>query len=62
MTNAVNNKRVFLVTPHVPSGYLDILGRRDDVRLDMLDNGSMIRAGKIRARGRACLPDQFDPR
>jgi D-3-phosphoglycerate dehydrogenase / 2-oxoglutarate reductase len=46
MTNAVNNKRVFLVTPHVPSGYLDILGRRDDVRLDMLDNGSMTEPAK----------------
>jgi D-3-phosphoglycerate dehydrogenase len=38
MNNAVNNKRVFLVVPHVPSGYLDILGKRDDVRLDKLDN------------------------
>jgi D-3-phosphoglycerate dehydrogenase len=46
MTNAVNNKRVFLVTPHVPSGYLDILGRRDDVRLDTLDNGSMTEPAK----------------
>jgi hypothetical protein len=26
MSNSVNNKRVFLVTPHVPNGYLDILG------------------------------------
>ena len=34
MNNAVNNKRVFLVTPHVPIGYLDIVGRRGDVRLD----------------------------
>ncbi|MGN6748903.1 MAG: hydroxyacid dehydrogenase [Xanthobacteraceae bacterium] len=41
MTNAVNNKRVFLVVPHVPNGYLDILGRRDDVRLDKLDNGGL---------------------
>jgi D-3-phosphoglycerate dehydrogenase / 2-oxoglutarate reductase len=46
MTNAVNNKRVFLVTPHVPSGYLDILGRRDDVRLDTLDNGSLTEPAK----------------
>ena len=46
MTNAVNNKRVFLVTPHVPSGYLDSLGRRDDVRLDTLDNGSMTEPAK----------------
>ncbi len=35
---SVNSKRVFLVVPHVPSGYLDILGKRDDVRLDKLDN------------------------
>jgi D-3-phosphoglycerate dehydrogenase / 2-oxoglutarate reductase len=41
MTNAVNNKRVFLVVPHVPNGYLDILGKRDDVRLDKLDNGGL---------------------
>jgi D-3-phosphoglycerate dehydrogenase / 2-oxoglutarate reductase len=39
--NAVNNKRVFLVVPHVPNGYLDIVGKRDDVRLDKLDNGSL---------------------
>jgi D-3-phosphoglycerate dehydrogenase len=46
MINAVNNKRVFLVTPHVPNGYLDILGRRDDVRLDKLDNGSLTEPAK----------------
>ena len=40
MNNAVNNKRVFLVVPHVPIGYLDIVGRRDDVRLDRLANGN----------------------
>ena len=38
MNNPVNNKRVFLVVPHVPAGYLDIVGRRDDVRLDKLEN------------------------
>jgi len=38
MNNAVNNKRVFLVVPHVPNGYLDIVAKRDDVRLDKLDN------------------------
>ncbi len=38
--NAVNSKRVFLVVPHVPNGYLDILGKRDGVRLDKLDNGA----------------------
>ena len=41
MTNNVNNKRVFLVVPHVPNGYLDIVGKRDDVRLDKLDNGGL---------------------
>jgi D-3-phosphoglycerate dehydrogenase / 2-oxoglutarate reductase len=41
MNNAVNNKRVFLVKPHVPAGYFDIVGKRDDVRLDTLDNGNM---------------------
>jgi len=46
MTNTVNNKRVFLVTPHVPNGYLDILGKRGDVRLDTLDNGSLTEPAK----------------
>ena len=40
VNNAVNNKRVFLVVPHVPAGYLDIVGQRDDVRLDKLENGN----------------------
>lgn len=40
MNNAVNNKRVFLVVPHVPAGYLDIVGKRDDLRLDTLENGN----------------------
>jgi D-3-phosphoglycerate dehydrogenase / 2-oxoglutarate reductase len=38
MANVVNNKRMFLVVPHVPVGYLDIVARRDDVRLDKLEN------------------------
>jgi len=46
MNNAVNNKRVFLVVPHVPAGYLDIVGRRDDVRLDKLENGNPSTAAK----------------
>jgi D-3-phosphoglycerate dehydrogenase len=46
MNNAVNNKRVFLVTPHVPIGYLDIVGRRGDVRFDQLENGSPTAAAK----------------
>ena len=36
--NGVNSKRVFLVNPHVPAGYLDIVGRREDVRLDRLEH------------------------
>ncbi|MGA7232037.1 MAG: 3-phosphoglycerate dehydrogenase, partial [Xanthobacteraceae bacterium] len=40
MSNAANNKRVFLVAPHVPAGYLDIVGKRDDLRLDTLENGN----------------------
>ena len=40
MNNVVNNKRVFLVMPHAPVGYVDILGRRDDVRLDKLEHES----------------------
>src|SRR6201981_1677057 len=40
MANVVNNKRMFLVVPHVPVGYLDIVARRDDVRLDKLENGN----------------------
>ena len=46
MNNAVNNKRVFLVVPHVPIGYLDIVGRRDDVRFDRLENGNPTEAAK----------------
>jgi D-3-phosphoglycerate dehydrogenase / 2-oxoglutarate reductase len=34
----VNSKRVFLAKPHVPVGYLDILGKRDDIRLDRLEH------------------------
>ena len=32
--SGVNSKRVFVVKPHVPAGFLDILGKREDVRLD----------------------------
>jgi D-3-phosphoglycerate dehydrogenase / 2-oxoglutarate reductase len=38
--NSVNSKRVFLVKPHVPAGYLDIVGKREDVRLDRLEHDS----------------------
>jgi len=38
MSSVVNNKRVFLVSPHLPVGFVDILGKRDDVRLDKLEN------------------------
>ena len=36
--NSVNSKRLFLVKPHVPAGYLDIVGEREDVRLDRLEH------------------------
>jgi D-3-phosphoglycerate dehydrogenase / 2-oxoglutarate reductase len=38
--SSVNSKRVFFVKPHVPAGYLDILGKREDVRLDRLEHDS----------------------
>jgi len=38
MDTVVNNKRVFWVSPHRPVGFVEILGKRDDVRLDMLEN------------------------
>src|SRR6201987_954181 len=54
MKNAVNNKRVFLIAPHVPMGYLDIVGRRDDVRLDKLENDHPSAPGKsVRAPAHA---------
>ena len=40
MNSAVNNKRVFVVAPHVPVNFVDILGKRDDVRLDVLEHES----------------------
>ena len=39
--SSVNSKRVFLVKPHVPAGYLDIVGRREDVRLDRLEHDAL---------------------
>ena len=35
---SVNSKRVFWVSPHRPVGFVEILGKRDDVRLDQLEN------------------------
>lgn len=37
MNNTVNSKRVFYVAPHRPQGFAEMLGKRDDVRLDMLE-------------------------
>jgi D-3-phosphoglycerate dehydrogenase len=37
MNNAVNSKRVFYVAPHRPQGFAEMLGKRDDIRLDMLE-------------------------
>jgi D-3-phosphoglycerate dehydrogenase len=38
--DAVNSKRVFYVAPHRPIGFVEIVGQRDDVRLDMLEHES----------------------
>ena len=40
MNTAVNSKRVFYVAPHRPQGFAEMLGKRDDVRLDMLEQKS----------------------
>jgi D-3-phosphoglycerate dehydrogenase len=40
MNNAFNSKRVFCVKPHRPIGYGEMLGKRGDVRLDMLGQES----------------------
>jgi D-3-phosphoglycerate dehydrogenase len=40
MNTAVNSKRVFYVAPHRPQGFAEILGKRDDIRLDMLEQKS----------------------
>ncbi len=40
MNTVVNNKRVFYVSPHTPAGYVALLGKRDDVRLDKLEHES----------------------
>jgi D-3-phosphoglycerate dehydrogenase / 2-oxoglutarate reductase len=37
MNTGVNNKRVFCVQPHRPIGFGEMLGKRDDIRLDMLE-------------------------
>jgi D-3-phosphoglycerate dehydrogenase / 2-oxoglutarate reductase len=38
MNSVVNSKRVFCVAPHRPQGFGEILGKRGDVRLDMLEH------------------------
>src|SRR6202044_3249104 len=40
MNSVVNNKRVFYVAPHRPIGFVEIIGKRGDVRLDMLEHES----------------------
>jgi D-3-phosphoglycerate dehydrogenase / 2-oxoglutarate reductase len=35
--DSVNNKRVFCVVPHRPLGFGEMLGKRDDIRLDILE-------------------------
>lgn len=37
MSSPVNSKRVFYVAPHRPQGFAEMLGKRADVRLDMLE-------------------------
>src|SRR3984893_10311184 len=37
MNNVVNSKRVFYVQPHRPLGFGEMLGKRGDIRLDMLE-------------------------
>jgi D-3-phosphoglycerate dehydrogenase len=36
----VNSKRVFIVAPHIPQGYVEMLGQRADVTLDRLEHDS----------------------
>ena len=45
MNNAVNSKRVFCVQPHRPIGFGEALGKRGDIRLDMLEQKSPDAAG-----------------
>src|ERR1700691_3123136 len=40
MNTGVNNKRVFCVVPHRPIGFGEMLGKRGDIRLDMLEQKS----------------------
>lgn len=40
MNSVVNNKRVFYVAPHRPLGFVEMLGSRGDVRVDMLEHES----------------------
>jgi D-3-phosphoglycerate dehydrogenase len=40
MNNVVNSKRVFYVAPHRPIGFVEIVGKRDDIRLDVLEHDS----------------------
>src|SRR3954462_10782788 len=36
----VNSKRVFCVRPHVPQRFLELLGQRPDITVDLLDHDS----------------------
>jgi D-3-phosphoglycerate dehydrogenase len=40
MNTVVNSKRVFYVAPHRPVGFIEILGKRGDVKLDTLEHES----------------------
>ena len=60
MNTMVNSKRVFLVLPHTPVGYVEILGRRGDVKLDKLEHDSPAEVGDAHPRIGPRLPDRLD--
>ena len=62
MSTGVNNKRVFCVQPHRPVGFGEILGKRDDIRLDMLEQKSPDAAALEVLVRRARLSDQLGAR
>ena len=62
MNNAVNNKRVFCVQPHRPIGFGEVLGKRGDIRLDMLEQKSPDADAIGDSRRRPRLPDELRPR
>src|SRR5579862_5821622 len=49
----VNSKRVFYVAPHRPQGFVEILSKRGDVRLDVIENDDLPEAAEILAAAHA---------